>query len=316
MLSSPSLRGRLAPSPTGVLHLGNARSFLLAWLDIRSRGGDLLLRIEDLDGPRVRAGASDAALEDLKWLGLDWDRGPLFQFPRFDFYRAALGKLAKQGVAYPCVCRRGDVIHAASAPHESAALDGHVYPGTCRGRWTSAEEALSETGREACWRFDVGRDRVLAFEDRILGPQEFEMDSQLGDFVIWRRGDSPAYQLAVVLDDADQQINEVLRGDDLIPSTARQCLLQESLGLPRPQWAHVALVVGEDGQRLAKRHGDTTLRKLRLEGRSAEDVVGLLAFWSGLRKSMDPVSASDLVQDFVLRDLPREPLVWSGHWPQ
>ncbi len=316
MASTSPWRGRLAPSPTGVLHLGNARSFLLAWLDLRNRSGEVLLRIEDLDGPRVRSGASEAAIEDLEWLGLDWDRGPVYQSPRFDFYRAALERLAVLGLAYPCICRRGDVAQAASAPHEPPDLDGPVYPGTCRGKWSEAAEAISETGIEPCWRLDVGRSREVEFQDRVLGAQHVHVDRDLGDFVIWRRGDSPAYQLAVVLDDADQGINQVLRGDDLLPSTARQCLLLESLNLPRPSWAHVPLVVGEDGLRLAKRHGDTSLRKLRLEGRSAEDVVGLLAFWCGLIPDVRPVSAKELVAGFDLAELPREAVVWTGSWPE
>ncbi len=305
-----TLRGRLAPSPTGVLHLGNARSFLLAWLDLRSRGGEVLLRVEDLDGPRVRAGAAEAALEDLAWLGLDWDVGPVFQIPRLAEYAAALARLAAAGLAFPCVCTRKDVERAASAPHPGE--EGPVYPGTCRGRFADADAARAASGREPCWRFAVPAGREVALEDRFAGPQRWRVDRDLGDFVIQKRDGEPAYQLAVVVDDAGQGVDEVLRGDDLLPSAARQVLLYEALGLPAPRFAHVPLVVGADGRRLAKRHGDTTVRRFREEGVPAERVVGWLAASCGLVPAGTRCRPADLVAAFELGRVPRRPVVWHG----
>jgi glutamyl-tRNA synthetase len=305
-----TLRGRLAPSPTGVLHLGNARSFLLAWLDLRSRGGEVLLRVEDLDGPRVRAGAAEAALEDLAWLGLDWDVGPVFQIPRLAEYAAALARLAAAGLAFPCVCTRKDVERAASAPHPGE--EGPVYPGTCRGRFADADAARAASGREPCWRFAVPAGREVALEDRFAGPQRWRVDRDLGDFVIQKRDGEPAYQLAVVVDDAGQGVDEVLRGDDLLPSAARQVLLYEALGLPAPRFAHVPLVVGADGRRLAKRHGDTTVRRFREEGVPAERVVGWLAASCGLVPAGTRCRPADLVAAFELGRVPRGPVVWHG----
>ncbi len=302
--------GRLAPSPTGVLHFGNARTFLLAWLDLRSRGGEVCLRIEDLDGPRVRLEAVAATLEDLAWMGLDWDRGPLFQSRRLDRYREVLARLAERGLAYPCVCTRRDVERAASAPH--AGEDGPRYPGSCRGRYADAEEARRLSGREPCWRFAVPPGAVVDFEDRCAGPQHFEVDRVLGDFVIGKRDGTPAYQLAVVVDDAEQGVNEVLRGEDLLASAARQELLYRALGMPSPRWAHVPLVVGPDGRRLAKRHGDSTLRAFREAGGRPEQLVGMLAAWSGLAEEGAELRPTDLISDFALARVPREPVRWYG----
>lgn len=304
------LRGRLAPSPTGVLHLGNARSFLLAWLDARARGGEVLLRVEDLDGPRNKPGAARAAVEDLKWLGLDWDAGPFFQGPRMAVYEEALGRLAAMGLAYPCVCTRKDVETAASAPH--AGEEGPVYPGTCRGRFPTEEAARAECGRDPCWRFLVAPGTTVELEDRFCGPRSWRVDRELGDFVIWKKDGEPAYQLAVVADDADQGVTDVLRADDLLPSAARQFLLFVALGYEVPAFAHVPLVVGPDGRRLAKRHGDTTLRHFRDAGVAPEELVGWLAAWSGLRPSGMRVRPQDLVADFELAKVPREPVVYRG----
>ncbi len=249
---APSVVGRLAPSPTGALHLGNARTFLLAWLSVRSRGGSILLRIEDIDGPRVKPESTAGAIADLQWLGLDWDGEVVVQSSRLPCYDTAATRLVEQGLAYPCVCTRKEVEDAASAPHESG-LDGPVYPGTCRGKWRTRQEATAATGRDAALRVVVGVDAV-PFVDRFAGAQEGRI---AGDFVVQKRDGGPAYQLAVVVDDAAQGVTEVLRADDLLPSTPRQLLLYRALGLVAPQFAHVPLVVGKDGLRLAKRHGDT-----------------------------------------------------------
>lgn len=310
-------RGRLAPSPTGVLHLGNARSFLLAWLEIRSTGGELLLRIEDIDGPRLKAGATDSVLEDLRWIGLDWDGEPTRQSARLSAYRAAFETLRAAGQVYPCTCSRRDVEEAASAPHGESrfAHEGPLYPGTCHGRWRSAEEARNETGCEPAWRFRTP-DRSIEFRDRFLGPVRCNPARELGDFVIWKRDGVPAYQLAVVVDDAAQQMTHVLRGDDLVASTPRQLLLYEALGSTPPSFAHTPLVVGQDGRRLAKRHGDTTLARFRQEGSTPEEIVGLLAAWSGLNPRGGACRPEDLVERWSLERVPPEPPVWVGIPPR
>ena len=296
--------GRLAPSPTGVLHLGNARTFLLAWLSIRARGGTLALRSEDIDGPRVKAGAEAAALADLAWLGLDWDGPVVRQSERLERYRAAVDRLVAAGRAYFCVCTRKEVEEAASAPHETGA-DGAVYPGTCRGRFASRVEALQRSGRDPAVRFcvDVG---AVPFTDGFLGAQPGAI---AGDFVIEKRERAPAYQLAVVVDDAAMGIDEVLRGADLLPSTPRQLLLYQALGLRPPAFTHVPLVVGADGLRLAKRHGDTSLRHYRERGVAAAEVVGRLAAWSGLAAPGTRCVPRDLLPAFELARVPRTPVV-------
>jgi glutamyl-tRNA synthetase len=309
---SGSVVGRLAPSPTGVLHLGNARSFMLAWLDVRSRQGHVVLRIEDLDGPRNKVGADLQAIEDLQWLGFDWDSGPFEQRSRLPVYRQILAELIRKGLAYPCTCTRKDVQLAATAPHASE--EGPIYPGLCRGRWADAETALAETGRRPCWRFAVPVGSKITFEDRFMGTCQFQVDQQLGDFVIWKSDDEPAYQLAVVVDDAEQGINQVLRGDDLLPSAARQILLYQALGLPVPKFCHVPLLVGPDGRRLAKRHGDTSLRFFRQQGVAASQVLQWLAQVSGLAAGQSPQRVADLLIDSPLRRLPATPVCWKGEF--
>ncbi len=299
---TPPLVGRLAPSPTGVLHLGNARSFLLAWLSVRSRGGRMILRIEDIDGPRTKPGADRAAIEDLEWLGLDWDEGPFYQSNRLDVYETAARELEDAGLAFPCVCSRKDVEEASRAPHGSS-QDGPVYPGTCRGLFRDRNEARRKTGREAALRFRVTRDE-FPFHDLVRGSEAGRLN---GDFVITKRDGLPAYQLAVVVDDAAQGVTEVLRGDDLVPSTPRQLLLYEALRLSPPRFAHVPLMVGRDGRRLAKRHGDTSLAHFRRAGVAADEVLGYLAYSAGLRNDRKPVVARDLLDGFRLDLLRTEP---------
>lgn len=275
----------------------------MAWLDLRSRGGEVVLRIEDLDGPRIKAGAAAAAVDDLSWLGLDWDEGPLFQRADVQPYQAALEKLQHLGLVYRCRCSRKDVEDAASAPHET--IDGRVYPGTCRNCKVGADETH-------CWRFGFAAEWRCDFTDRFRGPQSFMAASELGDFVVWKRDGEPAYQLAVVVDDARQCINEVVRADDLLASTARQIALYRALELTPPGFAHLPLVVGEDGRRLAKRHGDTTLRFFRGQGMKPEQLVGLLAHWSGLNPQQHQISAAELLEDFSLERVSQQQPVWSG----
>jgi glutamyl-tRNA synthetase len=307
--------GRLAPSPTGAQHVGNARTYLIAWLSARSRGGRVVLRVEDIDSPRVKPGAAEQALEDLRWLGLDWDEGPVVQTRRLALYRSALEQLQARECVYPCTCTRADVGRAASAPH--AEHEGPVYPGTCAGRRAADAAALGE--RPCCWRFRVP-ERSPAFVDGFRGPTAVDLRAVGGDFVVWKmprapaEAAAPAYQLAVVVDDAAQGVTEVVRGDDLVPSTPRQLLLYEALGLPPPAFSHVPLVVGPDGRRLAKRHGDTRLSALRAAGVRPEALLGLLAWSCGWTDRVRPVSARELVPLFRLHVIPREPFVLTaGH---
>ncbi len=297
-----------------MLHLGNARSFLLAWLDVRSVKGQILLRVEDLDGPRVRPDLIEQTIEDLKWLGLDWDEGPLIQSDREKRYLSVFDDLRNKDLVYPCICSRRDVESAAAAPHTGD--EGPVYPGTCQDNRAEVEERIRHGNLSPCWRFRVPKERQVAWDDRFAGAQSFDLARDIGDFVVWKREGGPSYQLAVAVDDVDQGVDTVLRGDDLLPSVARQVLLWEFLGQAPPLFAHVPLVVGADGKRLAKRHGDTTLASLRGQGKSANEVVGLLAWWSGLATNLKPVQAHDLIEGFQLKNVPAKTIVWSGDWPE
>ncbi len=293
----------MAPSPTGAQHVGNARTYLIAWLSIRARGGRLILRIEDIDSPRVKRGAAEDACADLRWLGLDWDEGPVVQSQRLADYEAALKVLQARALVYPCTCSRQDIERAASAPH--AEHEGPVYPGTCAGR--SAAEA-ARLDRPYAWRFRAGG-RSPEFVDGFRGPTRVDRAAQGGDFVVWKSDGTPAYQLAVVVDDAAGGVTEVIRGDDLVPSTPRQLLLYEALGLRPPAFVHVPLVVGPDGRRLAKRHGDTRLSALRQAGVRPEALLGLLAWSCGWLDRAEPIRARDLVPLFRLETIPRQPFV-------
>jgi glutamyl-tRNA synthetase len=300
--------GRLAPSPTGAQHVGNARTYLLAWLAARSRQGRVLLRVEDIDSPRVKQGAAKQLLEDLAWLGLDWDGVPFVQSERLPLYQQALETLKRQDLVYPCTCSRGDVERAASAPH--AEHEGPAYPGTCADR--RAADAASLQGQPFAWRFRVGQG-ACEFADEFWGPQHVDLARAGGDFVVWKSADTPAYQLAVVVDDAEQGVTEVVRGDDLLPSTPRQLLLYNALGKVPPRFCHVPLVVGEDGRRLAKRHGDTRLATLREAGVRPEALVGLLAWSCGWLDRSEPIRPRELLSRFRLQNIPREPFVLRHH---
>lgn len=293
------VRTRLAPSPTGALHLGNARTFLLTWLWARSQGAELVFRMEDLDGPRTKPGAAEEALADLRWLGLDWDGEVLWQSRRAAAHAEALAALRRKGLVYPCACTRKEILAARSAPNEG---DGRArYPGTCRGR---GAEVLAG-GRPPAWRFRAPPGRRLRFRDGLRGPEEGVPADVEGDFVVAKKTGEAAYQLAVVVDDAFQGVDCVIRGDDLVPSTFLQLLLYEALELPVPRFVHLPLVRGPDGRRLAKRHGDTRLRRYREAGVPPERVLGLLAHWSGLGPR-EPVSARELLaRGFAWERVPR-----------
>lgn len=301
--------GRFAPSPTGVLHLGNARSFLLAWLSMRAQGGTLLMRIEDLDGPRIRQGAEQECLEDLQWLGLDWDGPIVRQSEREDHYREALEQLLEAGYAYPCICSRKEVEDAASAPHVGE--EGPIYAGTCKNRFDDPRAILADPEQAAAIRF-AAPPGVVSFEDGFLGTQAFDVAKDLGDFVIAKRDGQAAYQLAVLVDDAAMGVTEVLRGDDLLSSAARQLQLADALQLQAPHYIHVPLIVGPDGRRLAKRHGDTSLKAFRAAGVSPEIILGWLAHASGLQPDATPTTAAALIPQYDLQKIPLPQVVWTG----
>ncbi|HJZ55728.1 MAG TPA: tRNA glutamyl-Q(34) synthetase GluQRS [Gemmataceae bacterium] len=307
-MSSPSpIRGRLAPSPTGAQHVGNARTYLIAWLSARSRGGEVALRIEDIDSPRIKPGAAEQALADLRWLGLDWDGEPVVQTQRLPHYEAALEALKQHELVYPCTCTRSDIASAASAPH--ADHEGPVYPGTCSHRTAADAVALTAAGKPFAWRLRVKESP--SFVDGFLGQTHIDLRQTGGDFVVWKSAGTPAYQLAVVVDDAEMGVTEVVRGDDLVPSTPRQILLYRALGWEPPRFVHVPLVVGEDGRRLAKRHGDTRLSALREAGVKPETLVGLLAWSCGWLADPEPVTPRELRPRFRLDAIPRRPFVLS-----
>ncbi len=273
MRHSEAYRGRLAPSPTGLLHLGHAKTFWTAQQRARQNGGDLILRNEDLDQARCKSEFVAAMLEDLRWFEFRWNEGPdvggkfgpYNQSERMDFYRRALEKLHEGNFVYACTCSRRDIQVAASAPH--AEDDEPVYPGTCRSNRVS-----EITNQRSNLRFRVTDGETISFGDENLGGQKFIAGKDFGDFVVWRHDDVPAYQLACVVDDAAMQITEVVRGADLLVSTARQVLLYRALGLTPPRFFHCELLCDDHGRRLAKRHDSLSLSRLREQGKSPEDL--------------------------------------------
>jgi len=300
-----SYRGRLAPSPTGYLHVGHARTFWTASQRARDAGGALVMRMEDLDPDRSRSSYAEAAIEDLRWLGIRWHEGPdkggpfapYAQSRRGAHYLAAWSKLRRRGFLYPCRCSRKDLETALGAPHErvtAARQDAQspgkldllglldedpVYPGTCRGFQGHALQLPGLTAGDIeipqgfNWRFRVQDGEAVEFEDRNLGPQRFVAGLDFGDFVVLRRDGAPSYQLACVTDDAAMGITEVVRGADLLKSTARQILLNRALGFKNPSWFHCRLVVDHNGRRLAKRHDSLSLRALRQRGLTPMNIL-------------------------------------------
>jgi glutamyl-tRNA synthetase len=327
---------RLAPSPTGALHLGNARTFLVNWALARQRGWRVLLRIEDLDGPRIKTGAAEAAIDIMQWLGIDWDEGPVYQSADLKPYEDALTQLVEAGEAYPCRCTRTQIL-AASLSAPNAGDHELRYPGICRpaaisgvagalrqeaserhepshkGSGASLRERprhLSLHDRNIAWRL-VTPDESIIFNDTFLGPQCFNPQHEIGDFLVATKGGQPSYQLAVVVDDARQGVTHVVRGADLLPSTARQMLLYDRLNLgPPPEYLHLPIVTGEDGRRLAKRHGDTRLAHYRDQGTIPERVVGLLAEWCGIGPRWE-LTANEFAERFDLSRLPRDQVVFT-----
>lgn len=297
--------GRFAPSPSGRMHLGNAFSSLMAWLGARSCGGRMVLRIEDLD-PRAQSRArADQIVQDLDWLGLDWDEGPVYQSERLGLYEDALARLSEQGAVYPCFCTRSQ-LHAASAPHAS---DGtYVYQGTCRNL-TPREVAERSRLRPPALRLRVPEPSdplgTIAFDDLVFGHVEEVLSRDCGDFLIRRSDGVFAYQLAVVVDDALMGVTEVVRGRDLLGSAARQTYLFSLLGYKAPVYAHVPLLVAADGRRLSKRDKDLDLGALRDAGVSSQHIIGALAHAVGLAEAGERVSPHELVSRFSWDEVAR-----------
>jgi len=303
-LSSPpaNATGRYAPSPTGTLHLGNLRTALLAWLFARSQGARFLMRVDDLDAGRVRPGIAEQQLADLAALGLDWDGPVVRQSERLDAYGAAIERLHADGALYPCFCTRAEIRQAASAPH-GPLPDGH-YPGTCRALTAAALAERERAGRPPALRLRAGAP-LVGFTDRLLGRYEATVD----DLVVRRNDGVPAYNLAVVVDDTAAGVREVVRGADLIETTPRQLHVAARLGVEAPAYAHVPLVLGADGTRLAKRHGAVTLADRAAAGESPAQVRAQLACSVGLAAPGEEPTLDELLARFDPSALPTEPTV-------
>jgi glutamyl-tRNA synthetase len=310
-----AMRGRFAPSPTGAMHLGNARTALLAWLAVRRAGGAVVLRMEDLDRPRIVPGAEERLLDELRWLGLDWEEGPdrggphapYRQSERVARYDAAIERLLASGHAFQCACSRADVARAASAPHEEPGEEGPRYPGTCLAvEPQQVEERARALGRRPVVRFRASGAR-FPFTDGLHGPCDPSGPEGVDDFVLRRADGTAAYQLAVVVDDAAMQISHVVRGDDLLRSTPRQLALYSALGLPAPAFTHVPLVLSPAGERLAKRTRPSSVGDLRAAGLPADQIVGALAASVGLVPEGTRARPTDLVAEFDPARVTREP---------
>lgn len=300
-----SVTGRLAPSPSGAMHLGNAFSALLAWLSARSMGGRVLLRLEDLDRPRCPERYAYGVMEDFRFLGLNWDNDPVWQSKRGDYYDYCLQKLAAQDLLYPCYCSRAK-LHGpteASAPHGGPVL----YDGHCRSLSEAERRELEAQGRKPALRIKVP-DATYSLTDGHLGPYSANLASTCGDFILRRSDGLYAYQLAVVADDGAMGVNQVVRGCDLLSSTPQQLWLQEVLGLPHPQYFHLPLLVAPDGRRLSKREGDLSIAALS-HSMSAPEIIGLLAHWAGLIPKPIPLTPQDLLPDFTWNAVPQKNVV-------
>ena len=290
--------GRFAPTPSGRMHLGNVFAAMIAWLSVRSRGGSLILRIEDLDTQRTSAEKAEVLRRDLQWLGLDWDQETQPQSRREQVYDRYFEKLADQGLLYPCYCTRSQ-LHSVNAPHLS---DGtYLYPGTCRDLTPLQRQAQT---KPPAWRLRVP-DRMMTLEDMGFGPYHQNLAAECGDFLIRRADGMYMYQLAVTVDDGEAGVTEVVRGVDLLSSAPRQMYLQELLGFPHPTYGHVPLLVAPDGRRLSKRDQDLDLGQLR-KNLTAEQILGGLAYAAGILDRAEAVSARELTGEFSWSKLKKE----------
>ena len=321
MNAALAIRGRLAPSPTGYAHLGNAWAFLLAWLAARSSAGQVVLRIEDIDPQRSRPEYTAALIEDLSWLGLDWDfgpdrataadgpTGPFEQGRRSHHYAAAIAQLERAGLTYPCFCTRKELRSMAGAPHVDDA--GAPYPGTCRNLSYAQQQAHLAAGRRPCLRLRCPQGPIN-FTDTVLGEQSHTLAECGGDFALRRSDGVVAYQLAVAVDDALMGINQVVRGRDILISTPRQIALLKLLGYGAPAYAHVPLLLDAEGQRLAKRHQSLALRSLRQTGADPRRITGFLGSLAGCNPGGKAASPAELLPHFSLLRLPAEDIRIEG----
>lgn len=309
--------GRFAPTPSGFLHLGNVFCSMLAWLEAKSLGGKIVLRIEDLDPQRCLRSNADALAKDLEWLGLEWDEGAYchsdseeyFQSNRSAIYAQYFDQLEKQGLVYPCFCSRAE-LHAAEAPHLS---DGRViYAGTCR-HLSPAERLEKAKQRCPAYRVAVG-DAKISFTDAHYGKQSYHLATESGDFIIRRSDGVYAYQLAVVVDDALMGVTQVVRGSDLLSSTPIQLYLYQALNLPAPSFFHIPLLTSADGRRLAKRDGDLEVSILRKHFGSPEPIIGMLGFLAGQLKHYEPLTVRDLLSIFDSHKIPKQNIVVPQNW--
>lgn len=295
---------RIAPSPTGTLHLGNIRTFLINWALARQRGWTIVLRMEDLDSGRVRPGADAAIIGILQWLGIDFDIGPIYQSRDLEPYRQAMRMLTRRHLAYSCALTRSQIRQAVSAPHA-----GQAEPRFPLHLRATEPQAFQFAQDDINYRFVVP-DLAVEIHDEVAGPNAFHPFNDVGDFILWTRLGVPAYQLAVVVDDARQGVTDVVRGDDLLPSAARQALLYRALGLAEPRWWHLPLVLAPGGARLAKRDNALHLERCREAGVRPQRVVGLLARWSGISSARDELSADEFRNAFRIEEMPRESVIF------
>ena len=309
-------RGRLAPSPTGFLHLGNAWAFFLAWIGARSRGGELILRMEDIDPLRSKGEYARGIMRDLDWLGLDWDGEVYAQSARLDLYARAVAEFTAKGLGYPCYCTRKELRELASAPHLGVGNDGvgdlgATYPGTCRDLTEEERAGLEKQGRRACIRLRYPA-RDMEIMDLALGRCVFKGENSGGDFALRRSDGVFAYQLAVSVDDAAMGVTQVVRGRDILASTPRQVYLLGLLGGAIPEYAHVPLILDAEGERLAKRHNSLRLATLRERGVPPEAIIGWLASLAGLQDKAMPARASEFLSAFSFSRLPKENIILNG----
>jgi len=310
-------RGRFAPTPSGLLHIGNAFSALAAWLQMRQCGGEFLLRIEDIDKPRSRPAYAEQQQDDLLWLGIDWDEGPRMggafapyeQSKREHLYEAALDTLREKGKIYPCYCSRSELASIASAPH-GLSSEGPAYPGLCRH--LSAEERSSKAEKKTPSLRFIMPEEAIVFQDGVSGRMRYDGEA-LGDFIVKRADGIFSYQLAVTVDDAAMGITDVLRGADLLDSTPRQLALYDALGLAPPAFSHVPLIADEQGERLSKRDKSLTLASLREDGVSPERLVGAIAYAAGWTDHLEPVAAHELIPIYQPPSGNEEPIIITQH---